>query len=606
VIDFVGDHYNDRWMWALLASFVTVVLVILHHDCIAILFAALVVTVATVFRCLVPARKMPRDRTRTLNRRLHLHLMPGRGFLTLAGHRQAFGKRAMVKRSERIRPSMTRTQRKDNLDAHSIVAGQIHLGRDARIPCDEHVVVLAEPRQGKTGWLARVILKYPGAVFTTTTREDLFANTSGIRSQLGPVAVFNPQRIGHVPSTFRWNPVRGCRDEAVAIRRATAFSEACSGKGTEDQSFWENTATGVLRALLCAADLVGADLRLVEAWAFGNALPACQVLEQAGKAGLAIPLMEFVSSPAAKTTSTIKMVLEESFAFMGDPALAECVLPADDGLDFTEFIRDRGTIYMIAEAQGKSAPVAGLFACIATEFRYAAMQLGSKMPGGRMDPPMLMALDEVAAICPIPVPTFLQDSGGKGIQIITVAHGIAQLEGRWQENGRKVIMDTSNLLILPGVKDTELLRIASNLAGDVLLKDRTEGRFHQHPVITEAMIRALPAWRALLIRGGRRPAILKLGMSWQHPEYKRAARAGTAVARVTAPASRPMLEVQTEWGHLLGGSSQALTQASSSEPEAASLHDPEVVSQPAGTSRVITPPARRVRRAWDAKGGDDD
>jgi hypothetical protein len=67
-----------------------------------------------------------------------------------------------------------------------------------------------------------------------------------------------------------------------------------------------------------------------------------------------------------------------------------------------------------------------------------------------------------------------------------------------------------------------------------------------------------------------------------------------------------MLEVQTEWGHLLGGSSQALTQASSSEPEAASLHDPEVVSQPAGTSRVITPPARRVRRAWDAKGGDDD
>ena len=108
MIDFVGDHYNDRWMWALLASFVTVVLVILHHDCIAILFAALVVTVATVFRCLVPARKMPRDRTRTLNRRLHLHLMPGRGFLTLAGHRQAFGKRAMVKRSERIRPSMTR------------------------------------------------------------------------------------------------------------------------------------------------------------------------------------------------------------------------------------------------------------------------------------------------------------------------------------------------------------------------------------------------------------------------------------------------------------------------------------------------------------------
>ena len=37
-----------------------------------------------------------------------------------------------------------------------------------------------------------------------------------------------------------------------------------------------------------------------------------------------------------------------------------------------------------------------------------------------------MALDEVTQICPVPVPSWLADSGGKGIQIITVAHGEAQ------------------------------------------------------------------------------------------------------------------------------------------------------------------------------------
>ena len=48
-------------------------------------------------------------------------------------------------------------------------------------------------------------------------------------------------------------------------------------------------------------------------------------------------------------------------------------------------------------------------------------------------PPTGMFLDEAAAICPLPLPTMLQDSGGKGIQILSVAHGLAQLEGRWHD-----------------------------------------------------------------------------------------------------------------------------------------------------------------------------
>ena len=53
-----------------------------------------------------------------------------------------------------------------------------------------------------------------------------------------------------------------------------------------------------------------------------------------------------------------------------------------------------------------------------------------------------MALDEITQTCPVPLPTWLADSGGKGIQIIPVAHGEAQLRTRWGKDGAQVVLDT--------------------------------------------------------------------------------------------------------------------------------------------------------------------
>ena len=116
--------------------------------------------------------------------------------------------------------------------------------------------------------------------------------------------------------------------------------------------------------------------------------------------------------------------------------------------------------------------MAPLFACLANEIHYTAALAGSRMPGGRLDPPLLMALDEVTQICPVPVPSWLADSGGKGIQIITVAHGEAQLRTRWGANGARVILDTSSAKIwLPGISDPATLDNASALCGTTAMKE---------------------------------------------------------------------------------------------------------------------------------------
>jgi type IV secretion system protein VirD4 len=87
------------------------------------------------------------------------------------------------------------------------------------------------------------------------------------------------------------------------------------------------------------------------------------------------------------------MVMSRSLAFMADPALAASVIPAPGrSFDIPAFLREAGTVYMIAEAVSEEAPVAPLFAAMATEIHYVAAQTGQASPGGRLDPPLLMGL----------------------------------------------------------------------------------------------------------------------------------------------------------------------------------------------------------------------
>jgi hypothetical protein len=47
---------------------------------------------------------------------------------------------------------------------------------------------------------------------------------------------------------------------------------------------------------------------------------------------------------------------------------------------------------MVAEAVSEDAPVAPLFAAMASEIHWVAAQIGQASPSGRLDPPLLMGL----------------------------------------------------------------------------------------------------------------------------------------------------------------------------------------------------------------------
>jgi len=491
----------------------------------------------------LPGRGLPRHRVRHLRLRLHLRLHPGRGFATTWELWLRWGRLAAFRKSGRIRRSLSFWQRAGWPRLHAVLLGRAHYRHRLRVPLEEHLLLIAPPRTFKTAFLADVILHYPGPVISTTTKADVFSLTSGVRAALGPVHVFNPQAIGGVASTFRWSPVDGCEVHATAIRRADAFAQAVSQKGVEDGTFWSAKASDYMRAYFHAAALAGLDMRAIAGWVLGHDpdIPE-QILAAGGAEQWAMTLAE-LRSEAQKTASTVRMVMSRALSFMADPVLAACVLPGPRGFDIAGFLAGRGTLYMIADSAHEEAPVAPLFAAMASEIHYQAAQIGQASPGGRLDPPLLMGLDEVTQICPVPLPVWLSDSGGKGIQVCAVAHGEAQLAGRWGEQGKQVVLDTCSVKVfLPGITDTKTLDAASKLCGQAAYTERGQEHHSRHDVATPDMIRQLPPGFALVIRGGCAPVIAKLPRAWNDPAYRRARRRGQAVTALAhAHASVPGL-----------------------------------------------------------------
>ena len=493
----------------------------------AILAIGLAVLAGALFTwAYLPARYLPRNRARSLQLRLHLRLHPGKGFATIFSLWLRWGRLAALRRAGRIRRSLPLWVRALFAAEHSVFLGRAHWRHGLRVPLEEHVLVMAPPRTYKTAFLADVILRYPGPVIATTTKADVFALTAAVRAWRGPVQVFNPQFIGDVLSTFRWSPVAGCQDPATAIRRADAFAFAVAKDGVEDSSFWSAKASDYLRGYFCAADLAGLDMRAVAAWVSGADPDVPErILAAAGARQWARTLAE-LRSEAHRTAATVRMVMSRALAFMADPALAASVLPGPgEGFDIPAFLEERGTLYMIAEALGEDAPVAPLFAAMASEVHYTAELTGQASPSGRLDPPLLMGLDEVAQICPVPLPVWLSDSGGKGIQVIAVAHGEAQLAERWGEFGRQTVWDTSSVKVfLPGITDTTTLQAASTLCGQAQWKIRGQDHREHFDIATPDMIRQLPPGFALVIRGGCAAVIARLPRAWNNPAYRRARR----------------------------------------------------------------------------------
>jgi type IV secretion system protein VirD4 len=485
-------------------------------------------------------RWLPRNRVRSFRMRLHFLLRPGRGFATTTELWLRWSRFAMWRRSQHIRPELSAWQRFRHPGEHSAFVGRAQYRHGLRSSLEEHAILTAGPRTGKSVALGAMLIKHPGAAVVTSSKIDLVQATSAIRAQRGPVEILNPAGLGDVPSTIRFNPIDGCQDPSVAVRRADAFASAVSMKGSENSDYFSGKCSSYLRALFLAAATVGGDMRLVARWGLGDARDAERILAQAGHGQWADELSE-LRGEAQKSAATTRSVMSRALQFMNVPQLAEAVLPGN--WDIEQFIRDKGTLYLVADSGSEHNPLAPIFSCVATEVAHIAGVVGSKMPGARLSPPLGLFLDEVCQVCPLPLAQLLSDAGGRGIRVVTVAHGTSALADRYGEHGAQTIMNTSGVKVwLGGSAEAKSLELITKLCGQMSQRERGQDHHIRHDVVTEAMARSLPRGYALIISGANAPVISKLPRYYKLPEFRQAKRRGGTVAALQPAAARVAVE----------------------------------------------------------------
>jgi type IV secretory pathway TraG/TraD family ATPase VirD4 len=395
---------------------------------------------------------------------------------------------------------------------------------------EDVVLIFGGPRTGKTGWLAGRVIDAPGAAVVTSTRTDLLELCGPLRERRGPVHVFNAVGLGGHATTLAFDPLVGCADPVTAVERATDMVAAVSrGSSTGDAERWDGQARRVLAALLHAAALGGESMWRVLAWVADNDHAAHDVpalLRRSQVQAFERDAEQFITTNDRTRTSITNSIMP-ALGWLNHPAAAAAAQPGAS-FDVAELLDSHATVFLLGAEEANTGPlVCALTGHIAREARRLAH-------GGRLDPPLTLALDEAALISPVPLENWTADMGGRGVTIIAAFQSRAQLLDRYGPHKTATILNnTASVMLFGGTRDRDDLTFWSTLAGErdepittTDLHGRVASRtVRKVPVFAPSHIANLPPARALVFRRGIDPVIGRARMAWRRRDV-RAHRAG--------------------------------------------------------------------------------
>ncbi|SCL21199.1 Type IV secretory system Conjugative DNA transfer [Micromonospora aurantiaca] len=357
----------------------------------------------------------------------------------------------------------------------------VYLGldpRDGHRPCwsspEDSVGIVGPPRYGKSsGLIIPALLTWDGPVVATSTRGDLLRAAGDWRRRIaeqhgGDVFVYDP--FGSEPgvTSLRWSPLAGCADPSVAYRRASAMV-AVVGRGITDGEHWRAGAATILRAVFHAAAVAGDGRSMVDVrrWLASQDIrePARLLREARSPAASWADDLQAMNLLGERERGSFYSVARNTLDATAEPrVLASTTGPT---FDVDRFLATRSTLFVVGPShyQAVAAPmIVGLVDSIAQR----AAELAAASLLGRLDPRLLLALDEVPNIAPLEsLPALVSEGGGRGIVTLWAAQSLAQLRARYGADVQQSILTaTTAKLIFGGMSNGADLRDISGWAGE--------------------------------------------------------------------------------------------------------------------------------------------
>ena len=382
------------------------------------------------------------------------------------------------------------------------------------------------PRAGKTTCVCvPQIVETGGPVLATSNKRDIVDLTRGPRSEKGVVWVHDVQGIIGEPASWWWNPLSFVTSMMRAEALTDVFVSSATSNGAQADAYFESDGKRLLSHLFFAAAVADRPITDVARWVQDpeDETPVRE-LRQAGHGQLAEALsriQELTPKQRDGVFGTARPWVNVLTYDTVIPWIRDTGQVGRAEFDHRRFASTTDTLYLVSkEGAGTARAITGaLTMAILTDAEEHAASLTS----GRLSPPLMGVLDEVANVCRWrQLPDVYSHYGSRGIVLSSFFQGWDQGVEAFGREGMRKLWNASNVRVAgSGLQDADFLPFLSQVVGDRDVVRRTSssaargGRsvstsVQRERILDVSDLAAMPRGRAVLSTSGAPAALVTL------------------------------------------------------------------------------------------------
>ncbi|MGW1642876.1 type VI secretion protein [Streptomyces lavendulae] len=281
---------------------------------------------------------------------------------------------------------------------------------------------------------AQAIASAEGAVLVVTSSPALWSDTKDARAKLGPVLLYDPSHLCDTPARMHWNPADGCADRDTAAARAIALLAPVRPQARLDAAV-ADTAETLLRSWLQAAALDGRPFKQLHRWAQGNsAQDPVRILRTHLQAapGAAGELESALTGHPERREQAQHLTARALSCLTSIHIREACTPNRTDALTLASFVAEGGSLYVVGEPLEDPRTHPGampLLTALASSVVEHGRRVAVRSSAGRLDPPLTLVLEDVAAVAPVPqLPDLLTD---ETLPLLALCRSREQARAHW-------------------------------------------------------------------------------------------------------------------------------------------------------------------------------
>ncbi|CAM5647290.1 type IV secretory system conjugative DNA transfer family protein [Streptomyces aurantiogriseus] len=297
--------------------------------------------------------------------------------------------------------------------------------------------VLYAPAETRYTIAAQAVRDAEGPALVLTSNPALWQDTKDARAKLGPVLLYDPTHRCDTPARLHWSPTTGCEDKPTAAARATALLTPVRPTARLDQAVTD-TAETLLRSYLHAAAIDGRTIRHVHRWSQGTGIQeAVRTLRTNPKAapGAAGELEAALTAHPDRRDIAQELTTRALSALSTINIREACTPNRNDALALDSFVNEGGTLYVVGESieDPRTHPGAmPLLTALVSSVVERGRRMAERSSSGRLDPPLTLVLDDIAAVAPLPqLPDLLTTGADRGLPTLALLRSREQARTRW-------------------------------------------------------------------------------------------------------------------------------------------------------------------------------